>query len=326
MYVLKWAWEREFRGAPGYRPVFVEYLDAHRSDEGKPLAASTFDKICKVTRAFFDYMRDRHGKIYAKINRDWIDSIRPPRLRSEQAVVRQREIYTLEDTIRLATWPAEDLRTRRTQAGVAFLFLTGMRVGAFTSLPISCVDLDGLRVSQFPALGVRTKNKKAAVTTILPIGELMGVVRAWDAAVRAALPADGLWYPNLSRMDEAEMSKDRPNERYREKSFREDLVELCKMAGIKYLSPHKFRHGHAVYGLKRARNMQEWKAVSQNLMHSNTGITDAIYGNLVADDQHETMVALAGSHERRPAADDLAELVEAAVRRAMGRGDGHLGG
>jgi integrase len=57
----------------------------------------------------------------------------------------------------------------------------------------------------------------------------------------------------------------------------------AKSAGVKYKSPHKLRHGHAVYALKL-------KAISQNLMHSTIGIMDGIIGVLVGDDVHNTIV------------------------------------
>ena len=44
-----------------------------------------------------------------------------------------------------------------------------------------------------------------------------------------------------------------------------------------YHSPHKFRHGFAVYALKNAKDIPALKAVSQNLMHSNLSITDGVY-------------------------------------------------
>ena len=50
--------------------------------------------------------------------------------------------------------------------------------------------------------------------------------------------------------------------------------------GLPYRSPHKFRHGHAVYRLTNSKEIADLKAVSQNLMHSNLGITDGIYGML----------------------------------------------
>jgi len=46
----------------------------------------------------------------------------------------------------------------------------------------------------------------------------------------------------------------------------------------------KFRHGHAVYALKNAKDIPALKAVSQNLMHSNLNITDGVYGVLSSTD------------------------------------------
>ncbi len=50
--------------------------------------------------------------------------------------------------------------------------------------------------------------------------------------------------------------------------------------GLPYHSPHKFRHGQAVYALNMAKNTAALKAVSWNLMHSNLSITDVVYGML----------------------------------------------
>jgi len=46
-----------------------------------------------------------------------------------------------------------------------------------------------------------------------------------------------------------------------------DLKEWLKKVGLPYHSPHKFRHGNALYSLKIAKDIQALKAVSQNLMH-----------------------------------------------------------
>lgn len=59
-----------------------------------------------------------------------------------------------------------------------------------------------------------------------------------------------------------------------------------------YHSPHKFRHGHAVYALKMAKDVSALKAVSQNLMHQNLSITDGIYGILSETDVREQIAAL----------------------------------
>jgi len=320
-HLMFWAWDKELRQAPAIRPGLIEYLEALRLPPGdKPISAAYFTKMCRVIQQFFKYHRDRHRNAYTHVTADWIESIHPPRLRSEQAQVKKREYYSREDAIKLATCPTTTLRQKRTQAGVAFLFLSGMRIAAFMSLPISCVDLENLKVDQFPQLGVKTKNKKAATTTILLVPELLEVARAWDARVRAALPAERCWYPNLERSDIEAFSSIMETEKLRGKSFHEDLRELCALAGVRYLSPHKFRHGHAMYGLDRANTRQEIKAVSQNLMHANIGITDQIYGGLLEEDQHATMLAISGKEKGKADAGllDYERLAETIARKMRG--------
>ena len=62
----------------------------------------------------------------------------------------------------------------------------------------------------------------------------------------------------------------------RVKIYENGLRKVC----LPYHSPHKFRHGHAVYALKNSKDISALKAVSQNLMHSNLSITDGVYGML----------------------------------------------
>jgi hypothetical protein len=63
------------------------------------------------------------------------------------------------------------------------------------------------------------------------------------------------------------------------------------------LAGHKLGHGHAVWALKKAKTMAELKSISQNLMHSSMGITDAIYSKLVDDDVHEVILGLGRAAE-----------------------------
>ena len=59
------------------------------------------------------------------------------------------------------------------------------------------------------------------------------------------------------------------------------LRDLCELAGIPYLSPHKLRHGHAVYVMRRVKDLKQLKSLSQNLMHSSVMITDRIYTGIL---------------------------------------------
>jgi integrase len=189
-----------------------------------------------------------------------------------------------------------------------------MRIGAFASLPIGCVDLERMRVYQLPERGVLTKNRKAAITTLLQIPELLAVAKEWDTKVRSQLGEELCWYAHLDY--QSNLSLDEPNRaalQNRKLGFGDDLHILCDLAGVEYKSAHKFRHGHAVYALKNCKTMEEFKSVSQNLMHANVGITDGIYGNLVEDDVHKTIMGLGGKD--KPADTDLQAAFEEMIRK-----------
>jgi len=67
---------------------------------------------------------------------------------------------------------------------------------------------------------------------------------------------------------------------YRRQDFAQGLRRMRKQAEVAYRSPHAFRHGHGVFGVQHARNVEELKAVSQNMMHKTLTTTDSMYGNL----------------------------------------------
>jgi integrase len=50
--------------------------------------------------------------------------------------------------------------------------------------------------------------------------------------------------------------------KYRSDQARKDLKEWLVRVNLPHHSPHKFRHGHAVYSLKRAKTIPDLKAVS----------------------------------------------------------------
>ena len=163
-------------------------------------------------------------------------------------------------------------------------FLSGVRIGAFVTLPIRCVNLTNLSVKQWPELGVHTKNGKHATTYLLDIPDLLEVVRAWDQEVRSSLPDTCYWFSPLS--PDTALFDYSVNEigESRHSRARKDLKDWLARVGLPYHSPHKFRHGNAVYSIKLAKDMGQFKAISQNLMHSNLSITDGVYGILSSED------------------------------------------
>jgi len=76
------------------------------------------------------------------------------------------------------------------------------------------------------------------------------------------------------------------------------LKRWLSKVGLPYHSPHKFRHGHAVYALKNAKDVSALKAVSQNLMHQNLSITDGVYGILSEKDVRQQINAIGNMREK----------------------------
>lgn len=290
-HLIEWADDRIFGRASSLKPTFTTYVEGLMVDD-HPFSSSHLTAICKTCRAFYTWAKKEFPSRYKAITSSWVESLRPSRGRAEQSELKTREIYTEDDIRALVAVPALTTAQRRMRAGVAFLFLSAMRIGAFVTLPINCVDVGELTVLQLPAKGVKTKNSKAAKTFMLNIPDLLKVVLEWDAEVRAALPPTAYWYANLSQFGELTTEMPSGDRVMRRVDFRESLVDLCERAGIPYRSPHKLRHGFAVYALKRARTVAQMKAVSQNLMHSNMGITDGIYGKLVDDDVKDIITGL----------------------------------
>jgi len=187
--------------------------------------------------------------------------------------------------IAIASAPAVETWERRIQAAAVFWFLSGIRIKAFTTLPILAVDLEKQLVNQFPSLGVHTKNQKHAVTFLLQIPELLEVIQSWDEEVRSKCPLESPWFVRISP-DTRDIDPQGYMDagKHRDCRARKDLKRWMGNVNLPYHSPHKFRHGHAVYGLKHSRDVADLKAISQNLMHSSLSITDGVYGILSDDD------------------------------------------
>ena len=84
-----------------------------------------------------------------------------------------------------------------------------------------------------------------------------------------------------------------------------------------YHSPHKFNHGFAAYSLKQSDNIEELKAVSLNLMHSNLQVTDGIYVILAKEDVRDIITSL-GEKSISEGQDDKIILINAIQKLIIG--------
>lgn len=289
-HLLQWSDARSFADAQKIIPAFPEYLLTARNDgKEKALTPKYMVKVLSHARAFFEWLR-LHERGFSGISEAWITTLQLRKSAGTQSRLQERHYWKLEDVRKIAELKPANLRERRDIAAACFLYLSGMRIGAFVTLPVECVDLARRRIEQLPEKGVHTKNSKAAITFLLNMADLLEVVKQWDAFVRSQGVHN--WYAaidhhhtNNDTLSKAKFTgSNRKEYQGRTYAFSKGLKYLCDRADVAYKSAHKIRHGFGVYGVKNAKDMGQMKAISQNLMHANMGITDGIYGKLAEED------------------------------------------
>jgi len=289
--LLLWADDRSMTKAPDFRPTLPEFIARQRRD-GQPLAYGTQETWLSMHKVFFQWAVAAHPRRYRRITTLWLDALRPAKSRGH---TKERQAYTLPDVRAILAVEDNRLCTRRIKAATAMLFLSGARIGAFVTLPIEAVDLEHRQLLQWTDLGVLTKFSKSATTFLLDIPDLLEEVRAWDTLVRDRLEPEDMWYANLTGARVKRVDGTSLQSPYRSRSFYKGLKRLCTAARVPYMSPHKLRHGHVMHALTNAQTPADWKAISQNVMHSNLSTTDGIYGILQDSEVGNRIARLGGS-------------------------------
>jgi site-specific recombinase XerD len=299
-HLLLWADDQHFRHVQALRPTLPSYLASLPGKNGRgTLASVSQKKILDSSKRFFRWAKVTYPREMNNLPTSWFETLRLPRQpqkSSENVFVSFQEIQTLVNI----SIPENNLALLRDKAAAAMLFLSGMRASAFTTLPISAVDLDNLTLRQWPELGVHTKNGKKATTFLLNIPEILEPVRLWDEFIRKSLPGSSSWYaPIAHSWGDQFLSQEKPG-KTRAQALQKRLELLFSMAEIEFKSPHKFRHGHAVYGLLHAQTMADYKAVSMNLMHESIEITDSTYAPMLSSDVQDRIAGLSGKAVSTP--------------------------
>lgn len=292
-HLLLWANEIPFTQAHAIKPSLSVYLDEIKTVRGKPIAGETRKKIMEIARKFFEWCKMEQAHIFRNLPSTWITKLKFQKKGTAQSKD-DAEFVSLEEAITLATLPGDstDLAHWRDRAMAARLFLTGERASAAVTSPISAINFDERSLKQWPELGVKTKNRKKATTYLLDIPELLEVARSWDEFVRANLLPTAPWYaPINSQWGEQTLSSAAPGEN-RNIALNKRLRLLSAQAGLLFRSAHKFRHGHAAYGLLHCETMADYKALSLNLMHESLEITDRIYVHLQKEDHRHRIARL----------------------------------
>jgi site-specific recombinase XerD len=185
---LLWALDTPFSKVNEKNPSFISYLHQKTSPKtGEGLSRETWRKILGLSTRFYKWAKSTYSKEYESIPQTWIDSLKIPK---NIIQTKDTEYVTFEEiqTISNLKIPKTNLALLRDQAAAVLLFLSGMRAGAFVTMPIKAVDLKERSIKQWQKLGVQTKNNKSQTTYIYPIADLLEIVDQWDQVVRKKLP------------------------------------------------------------------------------------------------------------------------------------------
>jgi integrase len=289
-HLLIWADDIPFSDAGKIKNNFHDYISTARNDgQKKTLMPATIKKVYQYSRLFFEFCKRTYSQRYRHITEYWLSENFTPPKRLNQSEYIEHEFYTLDEINQIAQMPVDSIRLERDRAGAVFLYLSGMRVDAFVSMPVKAFDPLERKVLQFSKLGVRTKNGKPIITTLLDIPELYDLVLAWHDKVKKY--PDSMWYGHIDRGNE-KLLYIKGCADSRRLLFSRGLKEICGICGISYKSPHKFRHGHIAYAMSGGPDLKTLKAISQNVGHSSIAITDSLYGNLKSGDVAEAINAI----------------------------------
>ncbi len=297
---------------------FKKHLAEQKGQQsGVKLSKATLHATLTQLKQFFQWLSDKPGY---KSRFQYADAKYfnlPTKDISIATAQREKNVATLEQIKHVInTMPANTEIERRNRALVAFTLLTGARVRAIASMKLKHVDIINNRVHQ-DAREVETKFSKTFTTYFVrAVGEeVFEIFAEWVSylLVEKRWGNDDPLFPathievGISRQFEATgLTKKHWTTTT---PIRKIFGEAFAGADLPYFNPHSFRDTQVRLG-EVVCNIEEFKALSQNLGHENVMTTLLNYGAVPCHRQGELIRGLAKPKQaRQPGADEIAEAV-----------------
>ena len=269
-------------------------LKRKNEHSGQPLALSTCLHYLNSLSDFFIWLSGQAG-YKSRISPDKVAYLKLDKKQSRIALEPPIVKYPSLDQVKAVTAAIKienevDLRDR---ALMAFTLLSGMRVEAVMTLPLECISIDDLEISQDPKQGVRTKFSKRITTTLFNFDPtLLSYVKEWIEFLttkKLFSPQDPL-FPGTKLEQKSENDLvfvgDKVHSQFWRTTncIRNIFKKRFGQAGIGYFAPHSFRHLAVKLAVSRCNSAEELKAVSQNFGHEFVATTMMTYGTIKEDD------------------------------------------
>jgi len=285
---------------PDWAIEFKDCLEAeHNKRTKKPLAAGTIVAILKEVKAFHKWLADQEG-YRSKIRYSDADYFNPSNRQVQIAKDAGPKKYPSPEEIRhvLKSMPANSPIEKRNRALIAFLYTTGMRVGALVGVKLKHVNLVDGYVHQ-DAREMHTKFSKSMVINFFPVGnDVIKIFEDYVIYLREVLlfcPEDPL-FPKTNMLNAPDGSL-KPSNLKREHwsgtgPVRNIVTEAFIGAGLPKYGPHSFRDTLSQLGQKMCKEVEEFNAWSQNSSHDDVLTTLRNYGKLSAERRSQLMKGL----------------------------------
>ena len=303
--MLEWAGNRYFSNAAKIKPTFPEYLDKLRKEDGSEYDQDYINGACSFARRFFEYAYKRFDYYSKRLPADFFDDFKPIMKTTD---LEKLDFYTEEDMLKIAALIPKSIIDLRNIAAFIFIYLSGMRITAFLSMPIYSVNLEDGIVVQNPSDGTYTKLNKAGRTVLLDNPILLEVVKRWDMLVRQYCPPESTWYARMNNKQQfnpkvIELRDRRDPNTFKEahgnyKNFTMAMKDICKRAGVKYRSPHKGRYGNIHKWMENITTMEERQALAENSLHT-LPVLERTYTRMTNSEANSVMKRIASKEKKK---------------------------
>jgi len=230
-----------------------------------------------------------------------------------------RNIMPLEWVIKLHnSIPDDNPIGMRDRAAIGLEITTGIRHKALITLPRSCLYLEDGYIHQDPLRNVDTKFKKSIFSAICDVdGLFLKSIKKWDEYQR-----ENGFGENDPFICKAKKKKDPVSDCYvssddvipefwkSHTSLTEVIRKRCEEAGLRYYSPHTFRHLLVKLVQELDLSRKESKCFSQSLGHEHEDTTYGCYGKFTNDEVLSVVSKIDFSNTSRKSDIDYDELEE----------------
>lgn len=270
----------------GFKKWLVTNVNAKSK---KKLGLKSQYDILRHLKKFFTWLSGQPG-YKSRILIYNVDCLRLDKKQSREAKTAKRADYPPLEYVKslCASIDVKNEIDRRDRALIAIAVLSGMREESLSTLKMGCFDPETLKIVQGSEYDVKTKFSKRIVGKLFKFDdELLSYVLDWYNYLKKEKlfsDIDPLFPKAKQKMNinnEIGAVWDEVDNKCWENplSVRKVFEERANRAGLKFYSPHKFRHT-AIYEISsRVNTDKERRAISQSLGHENIGTTYS-YGKL----------------------------------------------